>query len=344
MIVLKETSPLFHEFRAKWIPVIWQQSALKQDYHELRIGILNLMSTIQDTEKQLFDLLANTPTQIYPVSIRPVAYNPKGRVEKEHLDLYYKTFDQIKENNQNSEKRLHGLIITWANVWHKNFEDVPGWEQIKEIFDWALENVHSTLYYCWAAHAGLYYHYRINRTKLDKKTFWVFDHQVFKKLNSPILRKMDDIVKVCQSRLNTVLREHIEMHSNLKILMESQVSWVHLVEADGWKMYFMQGHPEYEDDTIKNEYARDKETYIKQQEKYNKIVDMVLNIKSNADWSVTLSKEIIEQLSNKPIPPVFPSNYFPDDNVAKQPLNLWSWNWQLLYSNWINLIAKQVFS
>ena len=42
-----------------------------------------------------------------------------------------------------------------------DFEEVNYWDELCDIFAWARTHVTSTLYICWAAQAGLYYHYGV---------------------------------------------------------------------------------------------------------------------------------------------------------------------------------------
>ena len=76
-------------------------------------------------------------------------------VSEEHLTTFYKDFDEIKNNHYD------GMIITGAPVEHLEYEEVTYWDEISEIFSWARTHVTSTLYICWAAQAGLYYHYGV---------------------------------------------------------------------------------------------------------------------------------------------------------------------------------------
>ena len=43
---------------------------------------------------------------------------------------------------------------------------------------WSRTNVTSTYYICWAAQAGLYYHYGLQKRELPKKLFGVYRHKV----------------------------------------------------------------------------------------------------------------------------------------------------------------------
>ena len=52
-----------------------------------------------------------------------------------------------------------------------DYEQVTYWPELQEIFDWAKENVTSTLYICWAAQAILYHRFDVPKYLLDKKMF-----------------------------------------------------------------------------------------------------------------------------------------------------------------------------
>ena len=69
-----------------------------------------------------------------------------------------------------------GLIITGAPVELKEFEEVDYWDEVVEIMEWSKTHVTSTLYICWAAQAGLYYHYGIKKHILNKKISGVYEH------------------------------------------------------------------------------------------------------------------------------------------------------------------------
>ncbi len=71
------------------------------------------------------------------------------------MKMFYKTFESLKEKN------FDGMIITGAPLEMMDYQDVSYWDEIVEIFDWAKTHTTSTLYICWAAQAGLYYHYGI---------------------------------------------------------------------------------------------------------------------------------------------------------------------------------------
>ena len=69
------------------------------------------------------------------------------------------------------DRKFDGMIVTGAPVEDISFEEVDYWEETCEIFEWAKTHVTSTLHICWAAQAGFYYYYGI-----DKKLCYFFEN------------------------------------------------------------------------------------------------------------------------------------------------------------------------
>lgn len=83
------------------------------------------------------------------------------------------------------------MIITGAPVELKEFEEVDYWEEVAEIMEWTKKNVTSTLHICWAAQAGLYYHYGVKKNVLDQKISGVYRHYPLHK-KTLLVRGFDD--------------------------------------------------------------------------------------------------------------------------------------------------------
>lgn len=223
--------------------------AYHQDIRPLRIALLNLMPTKETTETQLLRLIGNTPLQVEFVLLHPKTHTSKN-TSVEHLELFYKTFDDIKE------EKLDGMIITGAPVEQMEFEDVNYWEELTQILNWSKENVTSTLHICWAAQAGLYHHFGVRKFALDNKIFGVFPHTV-EVPNTKLLRGFDEVFHVPQSRHTDVRREDIERCPDLEILSESEESGVYIAATRDGKHIFVTGHSEYDANSLKWEYDRD---------------------------------------------------------------------------------------
>ena len=275
--------------------VMTESRALTQDIRPLKILILNLMPTKIATETQLARLLGNSPLQVEPEFLQTASYVPKNP-SAEHMIAFYKHFDEVKNN------KYDGLIITGAPVEQMPFEEVEYWDELCRIMEWSKTNVTSTFHICWGAQAGLYYHYGIRKYPLDKKLFGVFLHKAEHK-RSMLLRGFDDEFWVPHSRHTTVLREDIEKHPELKILASSDEAGVYAVATERGKQIFITGHSEYDADTLKKEYLRDK---------------------------------------NAGLPIEVPKNYFPDDDDTKEPIVRWRSHANLIYSNWLNYFVYQI--
>lgn len=286
--------PAVEALREENIFVIDEQRASTQDIRPLRIAILNLMPLKIMTETDLLRLISNTPLQIELDFIDTDSHVSKN-TPREHIETFYKKFDDVKHNNYD------GLIITGAPVEKVDFEEVDYWQELTGIFEWAKKHVTSTLYICWAALAGLYYHYGIPKYVLDKKISGVFKHHIDDELN-PIFRGFDDVFYVPHSRFSEVRREDIEKVPALKIIAESNESGIYMVMARGGREFFITGHSEYSPGTLDFEYHRDLE---------------------------------------KGMNPEIPANYYEDNNPNNPPIVRWRSHANLLFTNWLNYFVYQ---
>lgn len=274
--------------------VMNEKRAMMQDIRPLHILLLNLMPTKIETETQLSRLLGNTPLQVELELIHMKSYQSKN-ISQEHLLSFYKTFDEIKMN------KYDGLVITGAPVEQLSFEEVEYWDELTQIMDWSKTHVHSTLYICWGAQAGLYYHYGIPKKALNEKMFGVFKHRIESK-NTMWTRGFDDVFMAPHSRHTTLLREDIEKVKSLEIVAASSEAGVYLIKTKKGRDFFVTGHSEYDADTLKKEYLRD----------------------------VNLGKAIR-----------VPANYFVDDDPNNEVMVSWRSHANLLFSNWLNYYVYQ---
>jgi len=293
-IKIPDKLPAFESLLKENIFVIKDDRAYHQDIRPLKIAILNLMPTKIITEVQLLRLLGNTPLQIEIDLLHPATHKSKN-TPKNHLVAFYKTFDQVKD------KKYDGLIITGAPVEQFSFEEVTYWQELKEIMDWSIHNVYSTMYICWASQAGLHHFYDIPKFKLPSKLFGVYPHKLNEKYVK-LFRGFDDTFYVPQSRHTEIRKEDIEKVPELKILSESEEAGIYIVMAQNGRQIFITGHSEYDPMTLKYEYDRD--------------LDKGMDVE-------------------------IPKNYYPGDDPSKEPVVLWRGHSNLLFSNWLNYYVYQ---
>ena len=75
--------------------VMDENRASSQDIRPLKFVIINLMPTKITTETQLLRLISNTPLQLEITFLRMESHDSKN-ISKEHMENFYKTFDDIK--------------------------------------------------------------------------------------------------------------------------------------------------------------------------------------------------------------------------------------------------------
>ena len=268
--------------------------AHNQDIRPLKIVVLNLMPLKITTETDLVRLLSNTPLQLEISFMKLRSHTPKN-TPIEHMMMFYKDFEEL------SKHKFDGMIITGAPVEQFAFEDVTYWDEMMEIFAWAKTHVTSTLYICWAAQAGLYYHYGIPKYPLERKMFGIFEQHTLEP-TLPIFRGFDDVFMMPHSRHTELHREDIVANPALTLIAEGMESGVSIIMARGGREFFITGHLEYAPNTLDNEYKRD------------------VGIRDDVD---------------------VPKNYYRNNNPSEGPKVSWRAHANLFYSNWINYYVYQ---
>ena len=291
---LPDKLPAIELLKRENIFVMDNTRATTQDIRPLKIVILNLMPLKITTETDLIRLLSNTPLQMEVSFMKLKSHTPKN-TPIEHMMMFYRDFEKMRD------EKFDGMIITGAPVEQLDFEDVNYWDEITGIFAWARNHVTSTIDICWAAQAGLYYHYGIPKYPLSKKMFGVFrQHTLCPHL--PIFRGFDDVFYMPHSRHTEVRKEDILANPELTLIAESPENGVSMVMARGGREFFITGHMEYAFNTLDIEYKRDK------------------GIRDDVDM---------------------PVNYYRDNTPANEPLVTWRAHANLLYHNWINYYIYQ---
>ena len=252
------------------------------------------MPTKVVTETQLLRLLSNTPLQVDITLLNTASHRSKNTAA-EHLETFYKTFSSIEK------EKYDGLIITGAPVERLDFADVDYWDELCAIMEWSKTHVYTSLYVCWGAFAGLYYNHGIDKHPLEQKLSGVFRHRTRLPAH-PLLRGFNETFCAPHSRYSYVNQSDIESNPALLLLSDSPEAGVYIAASVDGREVYITGHPEYDTDTLRLEYLRDRAI-------------------------------------NPATPP--PQHYFPENNPALPPVNTWKAHAHLLYSNWLNYFVYQ---
>ena len=194
------------------------------------------------------------------------------------------------------------LIITGAPIETINFEDVQYWDELNDIIQWSKTNVFRRIGICWGAQALLKVLFNVEKYTMADKLFGVYDHNLNQEKKYRLLQGFIDRFPMPVSRYTEVIESEIKS-AGLEILAFSKDSGVGMVRCPKSKDLFILNHLEYDAITLKEEFLRDK------------------------------SENISIQI---------PKNYFPDDDIQKNPINRWRPYAFLLFSNFINEVYQDV--
>ena len=293
-LTLPDRLPAINLLKKENIFVMDTSRATSQDIRPLRIVVLNLMPIKITTETDLVRVLSNTPLQL-DLTLMKIKSHTSKNTPVEHMRAFYKDFELLRH------QKFDGMIITGAPVEHLDYGDVTYWDELSDIFAWARTHVTSTLYICWAAQAGLFYHYGVPKYPLPAKMFGIFPQTPLQP-SLPIFRGFDDVFQMPHSRHTEIRREDIEAVKGLTIIAESEESGVSIVMAREGREFFITGHAEYSPLTLDTEYRRD---------------------------------------LAKGLPIAMPRHYYRNDDPDQGPLVSWRAHANLLFTNWLNYYVYQ---
>ncbi len=247
-IKIPDDLPAASTLESENVFVMTEKRAITQDIRPLDILILNLMPTKVETETQILRLLSNSPIQVN-ISLLKASTHESKNTPKEYLDRFYIEFDDVKH------RKFDGMIITGAPVENISFEEVDYWDELKEIMDWTVDNVVSTLFICWGAQAGLYHFYGIPKYPLEEKLSGIFPIKVMSE-GELLFSGFDDEYLMPHSRWTEVRAEDILKNPRLHISAASPESGISVVVSENSQI-FVTGHMEYDRETLAYEYERD---------------------------------------------------------------------------------------
>jgi len=309
--------PTFQRLQEEGEDILNPDRATHQHIRELHIGFLNIMpdAALEATERQFFRLIGAC-NQIAQFHVHPFTIEglTRGEEAQKHINQYYETFAQLKQDG------LDALIISGANVTHAHLQDEDFWLPLTEVFDWAKQNVTSILCSCLATHALIQFCYGIERTRLPDKRWGVYANTRF---------------DVPHSRFNEVFQEDLE-RQGVKILVASPEAGVHLaVSADGFRIVFFQGHPEYDAISLMKEYKREVMRFINREiEQYPPFPEHYFNTEVQVIchyFAEHVKHALQENLTVQP---------FPEHEIEAFLDNTWRDTAKAVFNNWLGKVYQ----
>lgn len=226
----------------------------------ITIGLINNMGdeALKITERQFTDLMRVSATSV-DVQLRLFALNrmPRSARALEYISSRYEPRDSVLHGD------LDGLIITGAQPRTARINEEPYWQELVEIIDWAKENTTSTIFSCLAAHAGVLHLDGIERRPLPEKRVGVFAFQA--QGHHSLIGEQGGARAIPHSRYNDLSKNDLEL-AGYEILTNSSVYGVDsFTKSFGSQFIFLQGHPEYDANSLAREYRRDLGRYLRRE-------------------------------------------------------------------------------
>lgn len=262
----EQSRGLYERLDAAGAAVLTQEQAEHQDIRPARIALLNLMpaAAMEKTETQWLRYMSHSVLQIEPVLLKfDDDLRERGGASRADELNRYKSFSEVADDG------LDGLIVTGDNLELDEsspatqvllpFDKIAYSTQLAEVVEWARSNVHSTIYSCLASHFALDFLYGVERELSANKIFGVYQHRVNHDVPSSLTEGLDDIFRAPHSRWGNAPVEALGTTAVKVLAVNEQVGWLAAQDANDAGGYdvFIQGHPEYERDDLKQEHLRD---------------------------------------------------------------------------------------
>jgi homoserine O-succinyltransferase/O-acetyltransferase len=224
----------------------------------LEIGLVNNMpdATLAATERQFKDLIAQNSGDLnVRLHFFALPEIPRGEGAAEHIQGRYTDAGSI------TTERLDGLIITGCEPKAPRLEDEPYWAHLTRLVDWAATHTKSTIFSCLAAHAATQHLDGVRRTRVERKYSGVFDCDVV--ADHPLVAALGPELRFPHSRLNTLDAKALAARDYDVLSLSPKVGVDVFVKQQDSLMVFLQGHPEYDAESLLREYRRDVTRYLR---------------------------------------------------------------------------------
>jgi homoserine O-succinyltransferase len=218
----------------------------------IAIGLVNNMpdSAVAATQRQFTRLLEDASGELdVRLSLFALETLPRAAETRRAMAGDYASASALED------ARLDALVVTGAEPCAADLRDEPFWDELGFVLDWAAENTISSLLSCLAAHAEVLRSDGVARRPLARKRSGVFSFDVV--ADHELVRGLEPRYRTPHSRWND-LDEAKLVEKGYRVLARSSECGVDLfVRKARSLLVFLQGHPEYEADTLAREHRRD---------------------------------------------------------------------------------------
>ncbi|HEY7991193.1 MAG TPA: homoserine O-succinyltransferase [Stellaceae bacterium] len=297
--------------------------------NRIDIGLVNNMpdTALEATERQYAALLSEAAGDDVLVHLHLYSLPEIRRTDRaaEHTKKLYRSLDVL------TRTPLDALIVTGAEPQTHDLREEIYWPSLTKLIDWAQANTISTIFSCLAAHAAVLHLDGIARRPLAKKLFGVFDETIAEP--HPLTKGLAGL-PAPHSRWNE-LREPDLRAKNYSILTHSDEAGVGMfAKKDENLLIFLQGHPEYEAETLLREYRRDIGRYLRAERSTYpgrprhyfdaRASDRVIQYRKRA--TIRRERDLLQE--------------FPIFELRRSVRHSWRPGAVAFYRNWLNILDK----
>jgi homoserine O-succinyltransferase len=223
------------------------------------------------------------------------------------------------------------VIVTGCEPRAKRLPEEPYWGYLAALVDWARTNTRSALFSCLAAHAAVLHMDGIERRRTPAKLSGVFACE--RVADNPLLSGIEDPVLMPHSRHNGLPPEELIGKGYQVLTRSAQVGADIFLRETPSLFVFLQGHPEYEADTLMYEYRRDFTRFLRGEQAaapscpqgyFDPQTEHELKVLTLAARRGRVAERV---------------NALDEITAAFRPSAVWGTNAVRLYRNWLDLIV-----
>ncbi len=296
----------------------------------LEIGLVNNMpdGALQATERQFARWLATVSgtrdVRLHLFSLNEVT---RGEAARRYLAGRYGDL-QALEN-----ARLDGLIVTGAEPVAEALTDEPYWQALTRVIDWAEHNTASTIFSCLAAHAAVLHLDGIHRRRLTPKCFGLFES--VKVSADGLLAGGPARIRMPHSRWNDLAEGELRSHGYAITSRSEEVGIDIFTKRWASLFVYLQGHPEYDGDTLAREFRRDLRLFLEGGRQNAPFLPTEYFDTASEDAMAEFRQRAIQSLD------IAIWDEFPQTWTVKPALHqAWQATSKQLFDNWLSLVAE----
>jgi homoserine O-succinyltransferase len=296
----------------------------------IEIGLVNNMpdAALLATERQFCALLeaasGRVEVGLHLYAIRDVPRSDEARAT---LGRTYQDVSRLRG------KRLDALIVTGAEPVAPELAGEPYWRALCELIDWADSNTFTTILSCLAAHVGVQHMDGIRRQPLPGKCSGLFAFETIAR--NKLVSELRSGVLTPHSRRNGLSEQELTRKGYQALTYDSEIGVDIFIKQKQSLFVFLQGHPEYEDDSLAREYRRDMNRFLRREQEALPAIP-VDYFPEQVERALAVFAERARLERRPELMAAFP------DAGALGPGNApWRQSAVQLYRNWLDIIAER---